>query len=398
MLDQVLPDEETRSLETDNVYVATIEPSQTSHVIKFIRNKLPPTKGLDHLKQIRRVEQDADRKAIKLDILLCQESTLSSEELAHLLQEAGLKDKVQPRIYGVPKYPPLTRHQFEIWKLAWPITFREDMTRHPEITESEMESIMRHMKYAWDHTKLAVSNGEVPSIAIVVDPATQRVLATSHDTRNSTRHILNHVVMNCVEAVARQERERERISSHGQISSASTLSPSTGEKRKEHPTSDEASSPSSSSTADVHLDKRRALDEDNKDVRPQSQLMEVDGQRRQEDTETETKDTDEKEQLAAVLDVGTKKGYLCTGYDIYLTHEPCVMCSMALVHSRIGRVFYTIPMRASGGLGSVHKIHSHPSLNHHFHVYRDVGSEEAPEWAAGGGESALELEHENVDL
>ena len=62
--------------------------------------------------------------------------------------------------------------------------------------------------------------------------------------------------------------------------------------------------------------------------------------------------------------------YLCTGYDLYLTHEPCTMCAMALVHSRIGRVFYAQPCAESGALGSRYSVHEIASLNHHFRVYR----------------------------
>lgn len=68
--------------------------------------------------------------AVKLDIVLCQESALSAQVLDQLLEEAGLNSIVTPRIHGVPKYPPLTRDQFELWKAAWPTTFREDTNRY----------------------------------------------------------------------------------------------------------------------------------------------------------------------------------------------------------------------------------------------------------------------------
>ncbi|XP_055086584.1 probable inactive tRNA-specific adenosine deaminase-like protein 3 isoform X1 [Periophthalmus magnuspinnatus] len=71
------------------------------------------------------------------------------------------------------------------------------------------------------------------------------------------------------------------------------------------------------------------------------------------------------------LENKTPQPYICTGYDLYVTKEPCVLCAMALVHSRIGRVFFGIRSE-DGAMGTKFKIHTRKDLNHRFEVFKGV--------------------------
>ncbi|GAQ78545.1 Cytidine deaminase family protein [Klebsormidium nitens] len=63
------------------------------------------------------------------------------------------------------------------------------------------------------------------------------------------------------------------------------------------------------------------------------------------------------------------KPYLCTGFDAYLVREPCTVCAMALVHSRIRRVIYGISNSRTGALGGRYNLQTKKSLNHHYKVF-----------------------------
>jgi len=63
-------------------------------------------------------------------------------------------------------------------------------------------------------------------------------------------------------------------------------------------------------------------------------------------------------------------GYLCTGYDVYCYKEPCCMCTMAMVHSRVERCFFIEENLFFGGIKSQASISQCPKINHRFKSYR----------------------------
>ncbi|CAH8507100.1 unnamed protein product [Heterobilharzia americana] len=61
--------------------------------------------------------------------------------------------------------------------------------------------------------------------------------------------------------------------------------------------------------------------------------------------------------------------YLCTGLDVYVSLEPCLMCGMALLHNRIRQVFCCQRLKGSGAFTNASRLHVQEQLNHHFRVF-----------------------------
>lgn len=65
-----------------------------------------------------------------------------------------------------------------------------------------------------------------------------------------------------------------------------------------------------------------------------------------------------------------------SGCTLYVTVEPCPMCSGAIVNSRVDRVVYGCPDAKAGGAESIFNIITNPNLNHCAEVVSGVCEEE----------------------
>lgn len=76
---------------------------------------------------------------------------------------------------------------------------------------------------------------------------------------------------------------------------------------------------------------------------------------------------------AAAIALGN---YRLPGCELYVTLEPCLMCSGAMMHARLARVVYGASDPKTGVCGSLMNLFQHEQLNHHTSVTGGVLEQE----------------------
>jgi tRNA(adenine34) deaminase len=82
-------------------------------------------------------------------------------------------------------------------------------------------------------------------------------------------------------------------------------------------------------------------------------------------------------EVMALRDAARNLGnYRLPGCELYVTLEPCMMCSGAIMHARIARVVFGARDAKTGVAGSVLDLYAEARLNHHAVIEGGVLAEE----------------------
>jgi tRNA-specific adenosine deaminase 3 len=271
----------------------------------------------------------------------------------------------KPRVttIPVPQFAPLSADIAKRWSAAyWPCTFKNANPYGPnpnEVTRVEGElyhanSVHHWMRLANRVAKEGRNHGLGEAIGAVVVERTEeygvRVVAVAadarrcglpHDAGGGTGNVMGHAVMRAISLVAQKRRIIDGkagsrtsgfLSDHG--SPPWSPRPQSPNRRQNQRSSDDTSSVSS----DYYTPTESRHGGDWLNPPPHTN-----------DSFLEEPMTFLEAHYFAPSTLQTK-GYLCLHLEMYTTHEPCVMCSMALLHSRFGRVVFAREMPETGGL------------------------------------------------
>lgn len=386
----ILGSDFTEVLPLQEVYVGVLKRRKdTSAAIQNISAVLP---GFAHLKRCSNGKLllaplssgETSRADDEEDI------TLGENELKNQLKERGFdlslfEDKFQ--VTKVPAKAPRTKFQAGEASKIWPVNFHPDQTIESLIDGSIFDddclhAIERVMSLVIEAARLeAVGDERCTGAAAVVDPEDGRILAVS--AARIDRHPMWHAAMLAVDLVARLHGGGAwRLNDE---KSRDVVGPTKRRTRNDEETLGDEKIDSNAETEDRNFkDRLRRIKRKYEEATPlcyptslssltfpvqqpfETQVGQK-GRRRNDGAKIE--DPQQGECGSNAEKCGP---YLCTGYWVFLLMEPCPMCAMALLHSRVARIFYGAVNRNAGVLGTRAVLHTVPGLNHRYRVWSGI--------------------------
>ncbi|KAJ6641344.1 putative inactive tRNA-specific adenosine deaminase-like protein 3 [Pseudolycoriella hygida] len=373
-IESILSDDLMKAVDVVNVYTLSITDRKRISKIMVEVNKLLPIPNLQHLKRIKKNEMIIC--PVKDVAKLIVESYSFFENVKHISPEIQSKNSVDEivkslldmtrdsnniksvvieflrvkeftnemaeelssnvGISAVPSIQPKLHWQHTIATEQWPCKFHlnkqlENLYNHNVFTENEKNFHTKIM----DLISFISSNMNGKSVGVVVDPRNGHVVAVAG--ARIDLHPLMHCSMVLIDMVARSQN-----------GGAWSELDSTADK----------------SSDDLY--NYNGIDKKMKELISQKFPIQFGAQK---PSTTISKTPLQTNDLSSTDNLSKYGPYLCTGYDVYLTDEPCVMCAMALVHSRAKRIFFQ-NCSTKGALKTLTKLHTIKALNHHYEVYQ----------------------------
>lgn len=419
-----LPNSQQKEATVD-VFAAKIEPKITSTLIRQL-NLIAPLENLGHVKRVRKASFEGN---IDLSIILCIAGNHSSDlekDLPCDVFELTKTYQLQPYIARVPKYASASKEEWEAQCQYWPTSYHPNacnVQAFEELTKEEATIVCTFMKAAIENGKLACKSGQLANGAVIVDPSIGEIIACGHDQTGSWQVVRNNILIREAELNnENQPKDTASAPSHAREIQSEGMGFKDAECMKNTETDFKSAKCTKEKEMNVEVnvspellakggrtypwhplrhavivaiemaaerdkelfpDRGSLPDQDKLDLDLLPSTMEINVKRQKTSIWKKSMDEIHEEDNATSAECkvpfgakGLSRPYLCTGYDVYVTGEPCAMCAMALVHQRVRRVFYAFPNKRIGALGGAYRLHGERSLNHHYTVYRVVVPEE----------------------
>lgn len=306
--------------------------------------------NLQHLPLDLTWRRDYDSNGLQTIFLLLPNTVVTWELIKATLQP-HIDVEGLPRCFDavVPRFAPLNAEQATLWtERYWPTIYNpaaQVLQDAPPLnqlrrirTALEVPKTDEYMKLAMTAAEQAKASGHGRAVgAVVVEPETGNVVAVAGDARfwsddPATRESLKssncegrpeyHALMRVIAMVANKElRRRIKAGTHNKFLATCSETPS----------------------GQVLTAIESQYEDDDKvlgDLTAAVNNLNV------------KEPTDSATELPSKQSGPRNEGYLCSGLDLYLTHEPCVCCGMAMIHSRFRACVLGRRMIGSGSLTS----------------------------------------------